>query len=64
MFDKAEEAEQLEFAREALRIELKQLELDSEKASREERKTIRAQIETKKVQLDKLMNKVPANTEH
>lgn len=63
MFDKADEAEQLEIARKKLQAELKDLESEAEKAEGETRKRIKSKIHIRKEQLEKLMNEVPAENE-
>jgi len=60
MFDKAEVAEQLEAARETLRLQIQQLEAKVEQAEGDERKQIKAKIQSSKERLDKLLKVEPS----
>jgi len=62
MFNKANEAEQLETARETLKAEIKQLEAEAEPAEGDARKRLKAKIQSAKERLDELLNEESAES--
>ena len=60
MFDKADEAEQLEAARETLKSQIRQLETQVEQAEGDDRKQFKAQIQSSKERLEELLIEAPS----